>query len=87
MIGVGGFLGIGQKDVAVPYQAVEVSRVDGNERLTLRQTRDQLNNAPTFTELDNTTATTGAVNNNNRPATTPPATAPGAAPRPPLPRR
>ena len=78
VIGVGGFLGIGEKDVAVPFQSVEVSRMDGKDRLVLRKTKDELKNAPTFTELEATPATTGSVNNNNRPATTPPATAPAA---------
>lgn len=76
VIGVGGFLGIGEKDVAVPFQSVEVSRADGKERLVLRKTKDELKNAPTFTELETTPATTGSVNNNNRPATPPATTAP-----------
>ena len=78
VIGVGGFLGIGEKDVAVPFQSVEVTRADGKDRLVLRKTKDELKNAPTFTEADKAPATTGTVNNNNRPATTPPATAPAA---------
>lgn len=78
VIGVGGFLGIGEKDVAVPFQSVEVTRMDGKNRMVLRKTKDELKNAPTFTEADATPATTGSVNNNNRPATTPPATAPAA---------
>ena len=76
VIGVGGFLGIGEKDVAVPFQSVEVSRADGKERLVLRKTKDELKNAPTFTEADKAPSTTGSVNNNNRPATPPATTAP-----------
>ncbi|WP_051678909.1 PRC-barrel domain-containing protein [Xanthobacter sp. 91] len=72
VIGVGGFLGIGEKDVAVPFQSVEVNRVDGKDRLVLRKTKDELKNAPTFTEADKAPASTGSVNT-NRPAT-PPAT-------------
>ncbi|MCL8384445.1 PRC-barrel domain-containing protein [Xanthobacter aminoxidans] len=72
VIGVGGFLGIGEKDVAVPFQSVEVTRVDGKDRLVLRKTKDELKNAPTFTEADKAPASTGSVNT-NRPAT-PPAT-------------
>ncbi len=78
VIGVGGFLGIGEKDVAVPFQSVEVTRADGKDRLVLRKTKDELKNAPTFTEADKAPTTTGTVNTNNRPATTPPATAPAA---------
>lgn len=82
LIGVGGFLGIGEKDVAVPFQAVEVSRDgDGNERLVLRKTRDELKAAPSFTKYErNAPAATGSVNNTNRPAGTPPTgTTPQAA--------
>lgn len=82
VIGVGGFLGIGEKDVAVPFQAVEVSRDgDGNERLVLRKTRDELKAAPSFTKYErNAPAATGSVNNTNRPAGTPPTgTTPQAA--------
>lgn len=78
VIGVGGFLGIGEKDVAVPFQAVEIMRMDGKEHLVLRKTKDELKNAPTFTEADKAPATTGSVNNSARPATTPPVTAPAA---------
>ncbi|MFG1210816.1 PRC-barrel domain-containing protein [Xanthobacter flavus] len=78
VIGVGGFLGIGEKDVAVPFQTVEVTRADGKDRLVLRKTKDELKNAPTFTEMDKTPSTTGSVNNSNRPATPPATTAPVA---------
>lgn len=73
VIGVGGFLGIGEKDVAVPFQSVEMTRADGKNRLVLRKTKDELKNAPAFTEADKAPATTGSVNS-NRPAATPPAT-------------
>lgn len=72
LIGVGGFLGMGEKDVAVPFQAVEVSRdADGKERLVLRKTKDELKAAPTFTKYERSPATTGTVNT-NRPAAHPP---------------
>lgn len=74
VIGVGGFLGIGEKDVAVPFQAVEMSRTtDGNQRLVLRKSKDELKSAPTFAEYEKAPATTGSVNQ-NRPAGTSPAT-------------
>ncbi|WP_262027028.1 PRC-barrel domain-containing protein [Microvirga sp. Mcv34] len=34
IVGVGGFLGIGQKDVAVPYQALEVMAENTTDRAT-----------------------------------------------------
>ncbi|MFG1319977.1 PRC-barrel domain-containing protein [Xanthobacter autotrophicus] len=74
VIGVGGFLGVGQKDVAVPFQAVEMTRnADGKNRLVLRKTKDELKAAPEFAKYEAAPATTGSVTP-TRPATTPPAT-------------
>lgn len=69
VIGVGGFLGVGQKDVAVPFQAVEVTRnADGKNRLVLRKTKDELKAAPEFAKYEAAPATTGSVTP-TRPAT------------------
>lgn len=78
VIGVGGFLGIGEKNVAVPMSNIMVSQAeDGSSlKLSTSETSDTLKNAPEFKTLDdqNTTAST--------PATTDPATGttPPAAP-------
>ncbi|MBB3950457.1 PRC-barrel domain-containing protein [Aureimonas jatrophae] len=49
LIGVGGFLGIGEKDVGVPFDAVSMMRGENNEpHLMLAANRDQLTNAPAF---------------------------------------
>jgi hypothetical protein len=49
VVGVGGFLGIGQKDVAVAFDAVDIVRdADGNEQAKLAMTKEQLQNAPEF---------------------------------------
>jgi hypothetical protein len=61
VFGVGGFLGVGEKNVAVPLMALQVSEMsDGSaarqsgtgwnsrHRITLNATRDQLKNAPEF---------------------------------------
>jgi hypothetical protein len=49
VIGVGGFLGIGQKNVAVSFELLEVSRSpEGDEQATLTLTRAELENAPDF---------------------------------------
>jgi hypothetical protein len=51
VIGVGGFLGVGQKDVAVPFQELNVSRKPDStsiDKVTVSYTKDQLKNAPTF---------------------------------------
>jgi sporulation protein YlmC with PRC-barrel domain len=49
VIGVGGFLGAGEKDVIVPFTAVKTSKKDDKWWLTLDQTKDDLKNAPGFT--------------------------------------
>lgn len=73
VIGVGGFLGVGEKNVAVPFQMVEKMRNASGQRLVLRKTKDELKSAPTFTKYDGAPAATGSVSG-TRPAT-PPATA------------
>ena len=45
IVGVGGFLGIGEKDVAVPFSAVRHTSRDGKVYLTLDTTKDALKNA------------------------------------------
>ncbi|HVH81118.1 MAG TPA: hypothetical protein VM782_17100, partial [Stellaceae bacterium] len=48
-IGVGGFLGAGEKDVAVPPDAVRAEMKDGAWYLTLDTSKDALKSAPGFT--------------------------------------
>jgi len=52
VIGVGGFLGIGEKNVGVPFDNVSMMRdaADAEPHLMLAATRDQLTNAPAFEE-------------------------------------
>jgi len=45
---VGGFLGIDEKNVAVPFDAVTASQKKGSWRLTINATKDQLEKAPAF---------------------------------------
>lgn len=64
VIGVGGFLGVGEKDVAVPFNAIAISRNPGNdtvEKVMVELHRDQLNDAPRFTyfKAPQTTGTAG----------------------------
>ena len=50
IIGVGGFLGIGEKNVAVAYDAVNISTDEnGDKKLVLDATADELAAAPEFT--------------------------------------
>ena len=48
VIGVGGFLGIGEKNVAVQYDKVEVTGEKGEERFVLDASKESLENAPAF---------------------------------------
>ncbi len=48
IIGVGGFLGVGQKDVEVPFTDLKMMTRNGKNWLALDRTKDQLQNAPTF---------------------------------------
>lgn len=56
VIGVGGFLGVGEKDVAVPLGRLDVSRVDGSYQISIDATEDELRAAPDFTRADGTTS-------------------------------
>jgi sporulation protein YlmC with PRC-barrel domain len=48
MVGVGGFLGAGEKDVAVSFNAIKPIKKNDKTYLTLNTTKDALNNAPGF---------------------------------------
>ncbi|WP_102958782.1 PRC-barrel domain-containing protein [Mangrovicella endophytica] len=49
VIGVGGFLGIGEKDVAVPFANVQMGKdADGDAHAVLAATKEQLEQAPAF---------------------------------------
>ena len=49
IVGVGGFLGIGEKDVAVPFDAVKrMTTKDNTAYLTLDATKDHLKQAQGF---------------------------------------
>jgi sporulation protein YlmC with PRC-barrel domain len=48
MVGVGGFLGIGEKNVAVPFSAFKVADKDGSRYLILDTTKDALQSAPGY---------------------------------------
>ena len=48
VIGVGGFLGIGEKHVIVPFSAVKADRKDNKWQLVMNSTKDDLKAAPGF---------------------------------------
>jgi len=66
IVGVGGFLGAGEKDVAVPFEAVHVTNQDNSKwRLVMNATKDELKNAPGF-KYDRTATTWVPDNSNNK---------------------
>jgi sporulation protein YlmC with PRC-barrel domain len=48
IVGVGGFLGVGKKDVAVPFKDLKVASRDGRDWLVLNQSKEDLKMAPAF---------------------------------------
>jgi hypothetical protein len=48
LVGVGGFLGIGEKEVAVPFSAIEVVRNGNDLRFVVDATKEALKTAPSY---------------------------------------
>ena len=48
IIGVGGFLGVGEKDVAVAFSALKVAEKSGDRYLVINATKDVLEKAPGY---------------------------------------
>jgi sporulation protein YlmC with PRC-barrel domain len=48
IISVGGFLGVGQKDVVIPFKELQISMRDGKNWLVLNRTKDELKTAPAY---------------------------------------
>ena len=79
VIGVGGFLGVGEKDVAVSFKELKITRDqnDGDiDKVTVNYNKDQLKSAPEFKSAadqranrSNTTGSGGTNNNNRTPNT------------------
>ncbi|MGI8525327.1 MAG: PRC-barrel domain-containing protein [Pseudolabrys sp.] len=69
VIGVGGFLGVGEKNVAVPFHTLNMTRKansDAIDKVNVSLTKDELNNAPKFTwyQASGTSSqTTGSATN------------------------
>jgi sporulation protein YlmC with PRC-barrel domain len=55
MISVGGFLGAGEKDVAVPFNAVQSTTKNNKTYLTMNASKDELKNAVGFNYDSSTT--------------------------------
>ena len=54
VLGVGGFLGMGSKDVAVQLSSIEVSKDGSSTKLVVNATKDQLKAAPTYDQTGRT---------------------------------
>ena len=46
---MGGFLGIGEKEVAVPFNSVRLTEKDGKRFLVMDTTKEALQSAPGYT--------------------------------------
>jgi hypothetical protein len=62
IIGVGGFLGAGEKDVAVNFNSIKKTMKDNKIYLTMDTTKDALKNAPGFKYDSNKTSWVPASN-------------------------
>jgi hypothetical protein len=70
IIGVGGFLGVGEKDVAVPFNAVHFKKKDNGGQAVINTTKETLRNAPAYKYdrnarnwvPDHSSGTTGGAN-------------------------
>ena len=84
VIGVGGFLGVGEKDVAVsPDQLQLATRSDGKKWLVIKATKEQLTEAPSFDRsvlFADGVADKTATGQTETPATDAPAADPAPAP-------
>jgi hypothetical protein len=66
IIGVGGFLGLGEKDVGVPFSALTIANTsDGQNVARLDVTKEALKSAPNFVYKDK--MATGSTNTSDRP--------------------
>lgn len=67
IVGVGGFLGIGEKNVAVPFESIKRSIRDGKVYLTMDANKDQLKNAQglRYDRVTNSWGVDTAANTNN----------------------
>ena len=48
ILGVGGFLGAGEKNVAVPFSAIKLTEKNGKRYLVMDTTKEALNSAPGY---------------------------------------
>lgn len=84
VVGVGGFLGVGQKDVEVDYKSAEWTEKNGDRWIVMAMTKEQLEALPAFDRVPYDPTPPAATGSTAAPApadtttTTPPAAAPAA---------
>jgi sporulation protein YlmC with PRC-barrel domain len=55
VIGVGGFLGLGEKKVALPFEAITYSEAEGKREIMVPLSKEALQSAPEFKATEKTT--------------------------------
>jgi sporulation protein YlmC with PRC-barrel domain len=60
IIGVGGFLGVGQKDVSIPFKDLKISARNGKDWLTLNRTKEALRSMPAYEPMGRSAATSSS---------------------------
>jgi sporulation protein YlmC with PRC-barrel domain len=55
VIGVGGFLGLGEKKVALPFEAITYSETEGKREIMVPLSKEALQSAPEFKPTEKTT--------------------------------
>ena len=55
VIGVGGFLGLGEKRVALPFEAITYGETDGKRQIMVSLTKEALQSAPDYKLTEKTT--------------------------------
>ena len=55
VIGVGGFLGLGEKKVALPFEAITYSETEGKREIMVPLSKEALQTAPEFKPTEKTT--------------------------------
>ncbi|CAA2137482.1 PRC-barrel domain-containing protein [Hyphomicrobium sp. ghe19] len=56
VIGVGGFLGVGEKNVGIPYNELKFSDKDGTRVAVIEASKDNLSSAPNYVWTENSSA-------------------------------
>ena len=79
VVAVGGFLGIGSKNVALAWDQLQIRSSEAGEEIMVSMTKEQLENAPTFKTLEDKQSEDAASNAQMQQGTTPPATGMGTS--------